>query len=359
MSLGKNFLKNFVYKLIFIKNKLLLMSTMKETNLKVIYYIGSTISLVIMLLIMIFGVLTLDITSLIFFYAIKFLSGFGLILSIANGFLVLLDKASEKLDKKATNIVVIVEIVVPFVFIGYAIYQIFSSFFKSTLFSQEGFWLVVEILIYIYGILSLLINLYILPLFKDTFYKGVELSKFIGFKKGAKTAVRKVKKKFYALRGEYAKLEKQDHLTIRDLLGTWRNKFAVNFLIILAIGSLIFTPIAFICVMYWLRLYVLFRIERKNYERFMLLIGISIVGIIALLAPFLNLPFFVAISQYFWTINIFYLLGIVSASYIFLRRLLSLRGFTIQDLKMKRKDKQIEKLEREKAELRKQLESKE
>ncbi|NHJ23987.1 MAG: hypothetical protein EAX89_05400 [Candidatus Lokiarchaeota archaeon] len=342
-----------------IKNKLLLLLTMKETNLKFIYYIGMAISLVIMLLIMIFGVLTLNITSLIFFYAIKFLAGFGLILSIANGFLVLLDKASEKMDKKATNIVVIIEIIIPFVFIGYAIYQIFSSFFKSTLFSQEGFWLVVEILIYIYGLLSLLVNLYILPLFKDTFYKSVELSKFIGFKKGAKKAARKVKKKYYSLKGEYAKLEKQDHLTIRDLLGTWRNKFAVNFLVILAIGSLIFTPIAFICVMYWLRLYVLFRIERKNYERFALLIGISIIGIIALLAPFFNLPFYVAISQYFWTINIFYLLGITLASFIFLKRLLSLRGITVQDLKIKRKDKQIEKLEREKSELKKQLESKE
>ncbi|MFX0010057.1 MAG: hypothetical protein ACFE9R_07065 [Candidatus Hermodarchaeota archaeon] len=331
---------------------------MKETNLKIIYYIGIAVSVVIMLLIFIFGVLTLNISSLIFFYAIKFLSGFGLILSIANGFLILLDKASEKLNKKRTSIIVIVEIIVPFVFIIYAVYQIISSYFKGTLFSQTGFFLIVEILIYIYGIGSLLLNLYILPLLKDTFYKGVELSKFIGFRKGAKGAVRKVKKKYYALKGDYARLEKQDHLTIRDLLGTWRNKFAVNFLIVIAIGTLIFTPIAFICVMYWLRLYVLFRLERKNFERFALLICISVVGVIAVLAPFLNFPFYIAISQYFWTINIFYLLGIILASYIFLKKLLTLRGITFQELKIRRKDKQIEKLEKEKAELKKQLENK-
>lgn len=332
---------------------------MKENGLKIIYYIGIPISLVFMLLIINFGDFTLNITSLIFFYAIKFLAGFGLIISIANGFLVLLDKTSEKLDKRGTNIVVIVEIIIPFVFIGYAIYQIISSYFESSLFSQGGFSLVIDILMYVYGILSLLLNLYILPLIKDAFYKGVELSKFVGFKKGTKKAARNVKKKYYSLRGEYAKLEKQDHLTIKDLLGTWRNKFAVNFLIIIAIGSLIFTPISFICVMYWLRLYVLFRLERKGYERITLLIGISLVGIIALIAPFLNLPFYAAISQYFWTINIFYLLGIVLASYIFLKRLLSLRGITIQELKMKKREKKIDTLEQEKAELQKQLDNKE
>lgn len=332
---------------------------MKENRLKIIYYIGIPISFVFMLLIINFGGFTLNITSLIFFYAIKFLAGFGLIISIANGFLVLLDKTSEKLDKRATNIVVIVEILVPFIFIGYAIYQIISSYFENSLFSQDTFPLIIDIIMYVYGILSLLLNLYILPLIKDAFYKGIELSKFVGFKKRAKKAARKVKKKYYALRGEYAMLEKQDHLTIRDLLGAWRNKFAVNFLIIIALGSLIFTPIAFICVMYWLRLYVLFRIERKNYERIALLIGISIVGIIALIAPFLNLPFYVAISQYFWTINIFYLLGIVLASYIFLKRLLSLRGITIQEFKMKKRDKQIDKLEQEKVDLQKQLDNQE
>lgn len=330
---------------------------MKQLHLKFVYYIGIAISVIFMLLILNFGGFTLDITTLIFFYAIKFLAGFGLIISIANGFLILLDKASEKMGKRSTNIVVILEIIIPFVFIGYAIYQIITSYFQNSLFSAGTLPLIIDIIMYVYGILSLLLNLYILPLIKDAFYKGVELSKFVGFKKRAKSASRKVKKKYYALRGEFAKLEKQDHLSIRDLLGAWRNKFAVNFLIIIALGSLIFTPITFICVMYWLRLYVLFRIERKNYERIALLIGISIVGLIALIAPFLNLPFYVAISQYFWTINISYLLGIILASYIFLKRLLSLRGITIQKFKLKKREKKIDKLEQENVDLKEQLEN--
>ena len=305
-----------------------------------------------------FGALTLNLTSIIFFYAVKFLSGFGLILSIANGFLIFLDKSSEKFDKKATSIFIIVQIIVPFVFIGYAIYLVISSYFRNTLFSPGGFMLVVDILMYVYGIISLALTLYIIPLMKDKFYKGIELSKFSVFKRGAKSAARKVKKKYFTLRGNYAKVQKQDQLTVMDLLESWRIKFAINLLLIIAIGSLIFTPLAFICIIYWMRLYVFFRSERKEFERYALMIAIGIIGIIALIAPFLNLPFYTSIAQIIWTINLFYLFGISIASYVLIKSLLSLQGYTRQELKMKKKDKHIENLEKEKEELNTQLEGK-
>lgn len=330
---------------------------MKENSIKIIYIVGLISSTIFMLIIMIFGVISLNVTSLMFFFAIKFLSGFGLLISIATGFLILLDNASEKLTKKGTLVVIIIEIVIPFVLIGYAIYQIVSSYFSETLFSQQGFWFVVEVIVYLYGIISLFLNLYIIPLTKDTFYKGIELSKFIGIKKRAKSAARKVKKKYFVLKKNYAQTHKQDQLTVKDLLDSWRIKFAINFLIIIAIGSIIFTPISFICIIYWLRLYVIFRAERKDFERYSLLITILFIVLIATIAPFLNLTFYSSIAQYYWTINIFYLIGILLASYIFIKRLLSLRGITIQDYKMKRKDKKIEQLEKEKEELKKKLEN--
>jgi len=46
------------------------------------------------------------------------------------------------------------------------------------------------------------------------------------------------------------------------------------------------------------------------------------------------------------------------ALYILIKKLLSLQGFTLQELKMRKKDKYIEKLEREKEELINKLESK-
>ncbi|MHA1373657.1 MAG: hypothetical protein ACTSR7_05135 [Promethearchaeota archaeon] len=331
---------------------------MKENNVRIFYLIGLSVSAVLMLVLMIFGGFTLNLTSIIFFYAFKFLSGFGLILSIANGFLILLDKASEKLDKKATNIVIIIQICIPFVFIGYGIYSVISGYLRNALFSPSGFWLVIDILIYVYGILSLLLTLYILPLMKDKFYKGMELSKFTGLKKGAKGAARKVKKKYFTLKGNYAKGIKQDQLTVKDLLDSWKTKFAINFLLIIGIGSLIFTPLAFLCIFYWFRLYIFFRSERKDFERFALMIAIGIIGIIALVAPFLNLPFYTTIAQFIWTINLFYLFGITLASYVLIKRLLSVQGYTRQELKMRKKDKHIENLEKEKEELEKQLQSK-
>ena len=284
---------------------------MKEKNLRIFFILGLSISFVLMLILMIFGNITLNLTAIIFFYAVKFLSGFGLILSIANGFLILLDQASEKLD-----IVIILQIFVPFVFIGYAIYLVISSYFRNTLFSPGGFWLVIDISMYFYGILSLLLTLYLFPLMKDKFYKGIELSKFSAFKNGAKGAARKVKKKFFTLKGDYAKVQKQDQLTVKDLLESWRIKFAINFLLVIAI-----------------------------------------IGIFALVAPFINLPFYTSIAPFIWTINLFYLFGISFASYILIKKLLSLQGVTLQKLKIKKKDRQIEKLEREKEELKKQLES--
>jgi len=211
---------------------------------------------------------------------------------------------------------------------------------------------------YVYGILSLALTLYIIPLMRDKFYKGIELSKFSVFKRGAKGAARKVKKKYFTLKGNYAKVQKQDQLTVMDLLESWRIKFAINLLLIIAIGSLIFTPLAFICIIYWMRLYVFFRSERKEFERYALMIAIGIIGIIALIAPFLNLPFYTSIAEFIWTINLFYLFGISIASYVLIKRLLSLQGFTKQELKMKKKDKHIETLEKEKEELTRQLEDK-
>ena len=59
---------------------------MEEKSYKIIYIIGLIFSSITMLWVLIFGIFTLNITFLIFFWVIKFLSGFGLILGIANGF---------------------------------------------------------------------------------------------------------------------------------------------------------------------------------------------------------------------------------------------------------------------------------
>jgi len=83
------------------------------------------------------------------------------------------------------------------------------------------------------------------------------------------------------------------------------------------------------------------------------------IGIITLILPFLNLSIYANISDFYWTANLFYLIGIVIASIIFVKKLLTLQGITIAEQKIKRREKKIEELEEEKDKLKQKLEEKE
>lgn len=52
------------------------------------------------------------------------------------------------------------------------------------------------------------------------------------------------------------------------------------------------------------------------------LILIIILGVVAIIAPYIELEFYAQISHLFWTINIFYLIGIGVASFIYFRKIL-------------------------------------
>jgi len=334
---------------------------MEEKSYKIIYIIGLIFTSITMLWVILFGILTVNITFLIFFWVIKFLSGFGLILGIANGFLLLMDKLSSKLKKKGTKSLIVIEIVIPTILIGYAIYKIFSSYFQASAVTQEGIWFWIDSVLYIYGIVSLLLTLYILPLASEQFQKAVELGKLTFWKKKAKKVAREIKKKYFSLRKEFARAQVQDQMTVKEILDIWRNKFAINFLLILAIGSLIFIPITFICVMFWLHLYVFYRIQTRTWEKVILLVGMIWIGFIAVASPFLpllNWQIYETINPSFWTVNVFYLFGILVATYIFIKKLVNLQGITITALRMKSKDKKIQKLKEEKEDLEKKLKEK-
>ncbi len=335
---------------------------MEEKTYKIIYVIGLVITSALMLLLIFTGDVSLNFTFLIFFWFVKFLAGFGLVLSISNGFLLLMDKLSSKLKKRGTIVLIVIEIIIPLFLIGYAIYKIISSYTKAAAVTQTGLWLWFDNIIYIYGIISLLLNLYIIPLASEQFHKAVEIGKLSFWKKGAKRVARKIKKEYFSLRKEYARAQVQDQMAVKDILDLWRNKFAVNLLLILAIGSFLFMPIAFICVLYWLHLYVFYRLHIRLWEKATLLLGMIWIGFIAVVLPFLSFPKVVeiwrTIDPYFWSVNVLYLVGISLATFIFIRKILNLQGFTITGLKMKQKDKKIKKLEEEKEELEKKLKEK-
>jgi MFS family permease len=332
---------------------------MNEKLYRILYFIILAASIVFMIFNLTFDLLYLDVFLLVFFWAVKFLSGFGLILSIANVFLIILKKFKEKFGKREVNIFNVVQIVVPIIFIGYAIYSIIVSYIQKVIIGGTGFWYWVNLLIYLYGILSLLLNLYILPIIRDEITEAAEMGKISWWKKGAKKVARGIKKKYFELRKEYASAQVQDQMTAKEILDLWRNKFALNFLLIVGIGSIIFTPVTIVCIIFWLRIYIFFRSKIKKYEKISLLVSLIFIGLITLILPFVNLSIYVNISDFYWTANLFYLIGIAIASIIFVKKLLTLQGITIAEQKIKRREKKIEELEEEKDKLKQKLEEKE
>ena len=329
---------------------------MNEKQFNIFYFVGLIVTTFLMLLILLIGDKSFNVTFLVFFWVIKFLSGFGLVLSIVNGFFLLLNKTKDRISEKGTKILIVIQIVIPLLLIIYAIYKIYASYVgSSSAISMSGIWKDIYVwmdnIIYIYGILSLLLNLYILPLVRGEFDKAINLGRQQKMGKSMKQFGRNIKKKWFNWRDEFAKAKFQDQKMIKELLANWRNKFAVILLIPLAIGAFIFMQIAFIFIVMWLKIIIFDRTTINKYEKIVLLISIIIVGVLAIIIPFFELGIYSQISNWLWTINIFYLIGIIIATLLFITKLLSLQGITMRSIKKQRFEKKKDNLEVEKKRL--------
>ncbi|MFX1389089.1 MAG: hypothetical protein ACFE9Z_03385 [Promethearchaeota archaeon] len=319
----------------------------KLNKFDIFYIIGIIGTAIFMILELIFNFITLNFTFLIFYWTMKLLSGFGLILTVANGILWILNRFTEKFSKKYVQALVITQIVVPGIFIGYAIYTIISNLPPSTAPTGIDYWF--DLLIFLYGIIALMLSLYIIPLIREEFQEAVDQGIIKRIKKGAKKIGRKVKKSYFTWRGKYAKAQIQDQMTLGEVLDIWRNRFAVYLLIPIAIGALIFTPITFICIVFWLKIIIFDKGEPKFYERIALLISMIFITLIACLSYIFNLTFYTSIEPYFWTIQIFYLIGIIISTLIFINQFIKLRGITIKKIREEIRERRVEKEEEEKS----------
>ncbi|MHA2036631.1 MAG: hypothetical protein ACW98X_09375 [Promethearchaeota archaeon] len=304
---------------------------MKLKNFDIFYIIGLASTTIFMILELVLGFVNLNVTFLIFFWTMKLLSGFGLIITIANGILWLLNRFTEKFSKKEVQILVIIQIVIPGILAGYAIYSIISSLPPTAPATGFSYW--IDLLLFLYGILSLIISLYIIPLFREEFQDAVDQGVFKRIKKGGKGIGRKLKKRYFSWRGKYAKVQIQDQMSIGEVLEIWRNRFAVYLLIPITIGSIIFTPVAFVCIIFWLKVVALDKGEPKKYERIALLISMIWIALIASLSYIFDLVFYSSIQPLFWTIQIFYLIGILISSAIFIYQFIKLKGITIKKIR--------------------------
>jgi len=309
-------------------------------NLKkfdILYIIGLVAATIFVILELIFEFVALNITFLIFFWTMKLLSGFGLILTVANVILWILNRFTEKFSKKDVQVLIIIQVIVPGIFIGYAIYSIISNLPPEI--PQTGIQYWFDLIMFLYGIISLMLSLYIIPLIREEFQEAVDSGIINRMKKGTKKIGRKVKKGYFNWRGKYAKVQIQDQMTLGEVLNIWRNRFAVYLLIPIAIGSLIFTPIAFICIVFWLKIIVFNKSKPKFYERIALLISMIWVTTIACLSYTFDLVFFTSIELFFWTIQVFYLVGIVISTGIFIHQFIKLKGITIKKIKEEIREK--------------------
>ncbi|MHA2474374.1 MAG: hypothetical protein ACXAES_14200 [Promethearchaeota archaeon] len=316
---------------------------MKLKNYDIFYIIGLVGTTVVMILELVFGFVALNITFLIFFWTMKLLSGFGLIITVANGILWILNRFTEKLSKKEVQILVIIQVIVPGILVGYAIYSIISNLPPST--PLVGFRKWIDLILFLYGILSLIISLYIFPLIREEFQEVVDQGLFSRAKKSGKGIGRKLKKRYFKWRGKYAKVQIQDQMTIGEVLDIWRNRFAVYLLIPIAIGTLVFTPVAFVCIIFWLKIIVFDKDEPKFYERIALLISMIFIALIASLSYTFNWVFYTQIQPLFWTIQIFYLIGIIISSAIFIYQFIKLKGITIKKIRKELKERKEAKKE--------------
>ncbi|MFX0032131.1 MAG: hypothetical protein ACFE8E_04375 [Candidatus Hodarchaeota archaeon] len=297
----------------------------------IFYVVGLIAATIFMILELIFGFVALNFTFLIFFWTMKLLSGFGLIITIANAILWLLNRFTEKFTKKHIQILVIIQAIVPGILAGYSIYTIFSNLPPITPPTVLEYW--VDLLLFLYGIISLTISLYIIPLIKSEFQEATETGLIRRVKGGVKKIGRGIKKRYYTWRGKYAKVQIQDQMTLGEVLDIWRDRFAVYLLIPIAIGSLIFTPITFICIIFWLKILILDKGEPKFYERIALIISMIWIATISSLSYVLNLVFYTSIQPLFWTVQIFYLAGILISGCIFIYRFAKLKGITLKKIK--------------------------
>jgi hypothetical protein len=297
----------------------------------ILYIIGLVATTIFMILEFIFGFIALTTTFLIFFWTMKLLSGFGLILTVSNGILWILSRFTEKFTKKHVQALIIIQVIVPGIFLGYAIYSIISSLPPAIPPTGIQYWL--DLLVFLYGIISLMLTLYIIPLIREEFQEAVDMGIIKRTKRGAKEIGRKMKKGYFNWRGNYAKAQIQDQMTLGEVLDIWRNQFAVYLLIPIAIGSLVFTPIAFICIIFWLKIIVFDKGEPKFYERIALLISMICITTIACLSYTFNLVFFTSIEPFFWTIQVFYLIGILISTGILIHQFIKLKGITIKKIK--------------------------
>ncbi|GAB4323399.1 MAG: hypothetical protein Kow0069_28500 [Promethearchaeota archaeon] len=308
----------------------------------------------VMLLVLLTGVRSLNFSLVVFLFTVKFLAGFGIVLAITSAGIFVLTKfekqfvGEENAGKMKAFMVAMVALPV-LLLVYYGPVKIWQSYTAGGIADN-----LLDKVLFVYGIASLLVTLYVIPLVKDEFASVTFVSTGEMVKKTLKEGVRGFKKRVFSWRKNLAKAQLQDHLSLKEFLELWRQRLAVVALLLLGLGNLIFTPIAVVFVGAWLRVYFFTSRRPFKFEVYMIVAAALANAVVAAMIPFvLELtPFYEAVKTSYYWLDVAYFTGLFLASALYLFRLT--RDAWV-DWKKRRKDEKIKGLKAERDSLKKEL----
>jgi hypothetical protein len=209
-------------------------------------------------------------------------------------------------------------------------------------------------LLFLYGVVSLLLTLYILPIWKDQFESVVITTTGDMLKGSLKDSVRSVKKKFFTIKKDYAHAQLQDQYKMKEQLQLWRSRIGAILLIFLGIGSFIFTPISLVLIVFWLRIFFFNARALFKFEKIFVLTTLIALLIITVIIPFVFelTPFYQGIQSHYYILEMFNLFGAIFASIVYFNKFMNA---TLKSYKLKKKDQEIKMLKEKEKELKKDI----
>lgn len=318
-----------------------------------LWILGLAASFAVMYWILAFGITSLNVSLIIFFGTAKFLGGLGVVIGILSLSIIVLDKFPQTFQGKENRgnlrFFYYIMILLPLSLLIYGGYKVGASYLLgksvNTLFDS---------ILFLMGIISLLLTMYIIPIYKDKFESVVIATTGDMLRSAFKDSSRSIKKRFYLLRKDYAHAQMQDQMKMKDQLDLWRRRVAALLLIFLGVGSFVFTPIFTIIIVFWFRIYFSNAKALFKYEKYLLLLALGAVLVLVSLFPFVIelTTFYQQIKQYYYVLELCHFLGVLFGCFAYFDKFLST---SFRAYRLKAKEEEIKDLKKREKEYRKEL----
>lgn len=278
----------------------------------------------VMLLVLLLGVTSLNVTFVIFLVVVKFIAGLGTIIGIISFLIFVLKKFADKFSgdggkKKLNGLLAFAVILI----IGLLAYQGPVKLVQSAL-NPGNVDSIFDQLLFVYGIVSLLATMYIKPLWKDELLALTTVTTKDMVKHEWDRVKNVTRAWVYGRKKEHGKAELVVELSLKQEMQLLRQRMALVFMLPLGIGTVVFTPVAAVMILAWLRTFVyterpLFRFERG------LALGacVAITGVASIIPFTFELtPLYAAIQSGYIALYIAQFTGMLIAAILYLTKLL-------------------------------------